>query len=222
MSGVSWGTTLALAYAQAHPDRVTQSVLVAVGTTSREEVHWLTEGVGRFFPEAWRRFEREADRRNGERIVEAYARRLASGDRQDRLRTARAWNDWESTHISLDPNWTPIDQRFNQEQGLTFATLVTHYWSNDAFLQNGREILGCMTTIQHIPAVLIYGRRDISGPVVTAWRLHQLWPASRMLVVESEGHGGPKAMEQMRIALDPFAPAEERSDSAPIQSRNSN
>jgi proline iminopeptidase len=207
VSGVSWGTTLALAYAQAHPDRVSQLVLVAVGTTSREEVDWITEGVGRFFPEAWRRFERDSGRCKGERIVEAYARRLSTGDRQDRLRAARAWNDWESTHISLDPNWTPLDQRFNEEQGLTYATLVTHYWSNDAFLRNGQEILGRMSIIAHIPGVLISGRRDISGPVATAWRLHELWPVSRMLIVESEGHGGPEAMRRMRLALDLFAPA---------------
>jgi proline iminopeptidase len=95
VSGVSWGTTLALAYAQAYPDRVSELVLVAVTTTSREEVDWITEGVGRIFPEAWQRFEQESDRRNGERIVEAYARRLASGDLQDRQRAAHAWNEWE-------------------------------------------------------------------------------------------------------------------------------
>ena len=107
--------------------------------------------------------------------MEAYARRLAMSDMQDRLRAAHAWNDWESTHISLDPNWVPIDQLFDEEQGLAFATLVAHYWSNDGFLQNGKEILGRVSTIGHIPAVLIHGRRDISGPVMTAWRLHRLW-----------------------------------------------
>ena len=125
-------------------------------------------------------------------------------DMQDRLRAAHAWNDWESTHISLDPNWVPINQLFDEEQGLAFATLVAHYWSNDGFLQNGKEILSRVSTIGHIPAVLIHGRRDISGPVMTAWRLHRLWRASRLCVVESEGHGGPQSMEQMRIALDLF------------------
>lgn len=205
VSGVSWGTTLALAYAQVHPDRVSELVLVAVTTTSREEVDWITEGVGRIFPEAWQRFEQASGRRDGERVVEAYARRLAAGDIRDRLRAAHAWNDWESAHISLDPNWVPIDQRFHEEQGLAFATLVTHYWSNDGFLQNGKEILRRVSAIGHIPAVLIHGRRDISGPAITAWRLHQLWPASRLCIVESDGHGGPQSMGQMRLALDSFA-----------------
>src|SRR5690242_12665640 len=88
LSGASWGTTLALAYAQAHPDRVSELVLVAVTTTSRDEIDWITEGVGRIFPEAWQRFERESGRHSGERIVEAYARRLATGDRRESLRAA--------------------------------------------------------------------------------------------------------------------------------------
>lgn len=205
VSGVSWGTTLALAYAQAHPHRVSALVLVAVTTTSREEVDWITEGVGRIFPEAWQRFEQASDRRDGERIVEAFARRLAADDVQDRLRAARAWNDWETTHISLDPNWVPIDHRFDDAQGLVFATLVTHYWSKDGFLQDGKEILGNVATIGHIPAVLIHGRRDISGPANTAWRLHRQWPASRLCIIESEGHGGPQSMQQMRVALAAFA-----------------
>ncbi len=205
VSGVSWGTTLALAYAQAHPDRVSELVLVAVTTTSRDEVDWITEGVGRMFPEAWQRFVRASGRRDSERIVEAYARRLATGDLQDRLQAGRAWNDWEATHVSLDPNWVPVDQSFDEERQLTFATLVTHYWSNDGFLRNGKEILSRVSEIGHIPAALIHGRRDISGPVITAWRLDQLWPASRLCIVESEGHGGPQSMEQMRLTLDSFA-----------------
>lgn len=205
VSGVSWGTTLALAYAQAHPDRISELVLVAVTTTSREEIDWITEDVGRIFPEAWQRFEQASGRRVGERIVETYARRLATGDKGDRLLAARAWNDWESTHVSLDPNWRPIDQRLDEAQGLAFATLVTHYWSHDGFLRDGKEILRRVSAIRHIPAVLIHGRRDISGPAITAWQLHQLWLASRLRIVESEGHGGPQSMEEMRIALDSFA-----------------
>jgi proline iminopeptidase len=204
VSGVSWGTTLAIAYAQTYPGVVSELALAAVTTTSREEVDWITEGVGRIFPEAWQQFEKASGRRDNERIVEGFARRLASGDIEDRLRAARAWCDWESTHISLGPNWAPTDQRFDETGDLAFATLVTHYWSNDGFLRNGAEILARISAIEHIPAVLIHGRRDISGPVITAWRLHQLWPASRLSIVESEGHGGPKSMKQLRTALDSF------------------
>lgn len=204
VSGISWGTTLALAYAQAHPDRVSEMVLAAVTTTSREEVTWITEDVGRLLPEAWQRFAQGSDRRAGERVVEAYARRLATGDGADRAAAARDWCAWEDAHASLGPHSAPLaftDPGAEQ----TFATLVTHYWSNDAFLQGAGRIDARMDRIAHIPAVLLHGRRDISGPAVTAWRLHRLWPESRLHVVETEGHGGPEMMERMRLACDAFA-----------------
>lgn len=205
IAGSSWGATLALAYAQAHPDRVTELALVAVTTTSHEGVNWITEGVGCLFPEEWEQFEKASSRREGERVVEAYARRLANGSLEERLQAAQNWNAWESTHISLDPNWTPIESRFDDLQGLAFATLVTHYWANDGFLRNSAEILANMDRIAHIPAALICGRRDFSGPAITAWRLHQAWPASRLRVIETEGHGGPLSTNEMRMALDAFA-----------------
>ena len=205
VSGVSWGTTLALAYALTHPARVTELALVGVTTTSREEVDWITEGVGRIFPEAWDRFDRASRRRQGERIVEAYARRLAGDDPADRSQAALDWDEWEVTHVSLDPLWTPDRRHVEPEQRQTFATLVTHYWANDGFLAEGAAILDRVTELQHIPAVLIHGRHDISGPLVTPWRLHQCWPTSRLIVVESEGHGGPQSMEHFRLAVDAWA-----------------
>lgn len=204
VSGVSWGATLALALAQSHPKRVSEMVLMAVTTTSRAEVEWITEGVGRLFPQEWEAFEAASARRPDERIVEAYARRLASSNDLDRLAAAEAWNEWESTHISLDPNFTPISHRFDDQRALVFATLVTHYWANDGFLGAGNAILERMPSIESIPAVLIHGRRDYSGPLITPWKLHQLWSSSRLIVVEEEGHGGPKCRGQMRLALDSF------------------
>lgn len=205
VTGVSWGCTLALAYAQAHPDRVTEMVLVAVTTTSRDEVDWITEGVGRIFPEAWERFEHASGRRPGERVVEAYARRLAGEDEHDRARAADAWDDWESVHISLDPLHQPGPLHDDAAERLVLATLVTHYWAHDGFLTGGSEILNRAARIAHIPAVLIHGRRDISGPVITPWRLHKRWSASRLVVVEHEGHGGVDSMEEMCRMTDAFA-----------------
>jgi proline iminopeptidase len=204
VAGASWGSTLALAYAQAHPDRVTEVALFAVTTTSRAEVDWITEHVGRVFPEAWDMFAAAVDRGDGERVVDAYARVLRTGSRAERERAAGAWDAWESTHVSLDPAWQPGPMIADPQRRLVFATLVTHYWSNDAFL--GRSgILDRIDRIAHVPAVLLHGRRDISGPAVTAWRLHQCWPASRLTIVEDEGHGGPTIIRQMVEALDGFA-----------------
>lgn len=204
VSGVSWGTTLALAYAQACPEAVTALVLGAVTTTSREEVAWITEGVGAIFPEAWDQFATESACRDGERVVDAYARRLASGNPDDRAQAARAWCAWEDTHVSLSPNFAPLSFP-DPEAARVFATLVTHYWSNDGFLRGGTAILACMDRLRDVPSILIHGRRDISSPARTAWLLSRSWPASRLHIVETEGHGGPELQARMQRAITAFA-----------------
>lgn len=204
VAGVSWGTTLALAYAQAHPERVTDMVLVAVTTTSRDEVDWITEGIGRIFPEAWQRLAAASGQRDGERVVDAYARRLSSEAEADRVQAAQEWIAWENTHVSLGPDWSPLAFA-DPRQAMVFATLVTHYWSNDAFLHGEHRPIERMHRIETIPATLIHGRRDISGPAAAAWTLHRRWPVSRLHIVETEGHGGPRMMALMREACEAFA-----------------
>jgi proline iminopeptidase len=196
VTGVSWGSTLALAYAEAHPDRVDGLVLLAVTSTSREEVDWITDGVSRLFPEAWARLLGAAEPRPGERVVEAVARRLRSADPEIRELAATAWAEWEATHVSLNPGFSPGPVVVDRNK----ATLVTHYWAHDAFL-GPTGILDGIDALRKIPAVLIHGRRDVSSPVVTAWRLHQAWPASDLRIVEDEGHGGPRMWELLAEAI---------------------
>jgi proline iminopeptidase len=207
VTGVSWGSTLALAYALRHPNRVVGIALVAVTTTSRDEVDWITEGVGRVFPEAWREFADAAHRRPGERVVEAYARRLAGADRGDARQAALEWDRWESTHVSLDPYWQPGPLFTDERKREAFALLVTHYWSHDGFLTNGEEILARISELEGIPGYLIHGRHDISGPVLTPWELHQRWNGSRLIVIEDEGHGGPKSIQELVRAVEEIAAA---------------
>lgn len=184
LTGISWGTTLALAYAQAHPQRVSEIVLGAVTTTSRAEVAWITETVGCIFPEAWSEFDQVANRRAGERLIDAYYRLIRHPDLRKREFAAEAWCRWEDA-VSLKPQARFVDPDFR----MNFATLVIHYFANAAF-QEGKEILQHMKQIAHLPGVLIHGRLDVSGPLQTAWRLHQCWSKSRLVVVETEGHGG--------------------------------
>jgi proline iminopeptidase len=200
VNGVSWGSTLALAYAQAHPTRVAALVLMAVTTTSRAEVDWITETVGAVFPEAWERFASHAEEagigyvRGQGRLVTAYARLLTSPDPAVRDAASQAWAEWEDHHISIgtggfrrDPRWD--DQVFRHG----FATLVTHYWAHDGFLDP--PLLDRTDRLSQIPGTLIHGRRDISGPVVVAWTLHGAWPRSELLIDEGEGHGGSSMVE---------------------------
>jgi proline iminopeptidase len=200
LNGVSWGSTLALAYAQAHPQRVLGIVIMAVTTTSRFEVDWITETVGAVFPEAWDRLASHAEesgigyRRGHGRLIEAYAGLLASPDPSVRDAASEAWAEWEDHHVSIgaggfhrDPRWE--DPQFRH----CFAMLVTHYWAHDGFLDP--PILDRMDHLGSIPATLIHGRRDISGPLLTAWRLHRAWPGSELIVDEGEGHGGDSMVE---------------------------
>ena len=134
LTGVSWGTTLALAYAQAHPERISELVLAAVTTTSRSEVIWITETVGRFFPEAWFEFEQAANRRAGERLIHAYYRLIRDPDLKTRKLAARAWCRWEEALVSLEPEAKP-SARFT----LTFTFAAGCPWRSFVLI----EYFGC-------------------------------------------------------------------------------
>ena len=210
VNGVSWGSTLALAYAQTRPERVLGIVLFAVTTTSRREVDWVTEGIGAVFPEAWDRLAGHAEQsgigyaRGKGRLVEAYARLMDSPNPAVQDAASREWALWEDTHISIgaggfqrDPRWD--DERFR----LAFVRLTAHYWSHDGFCEP--PILGRMNRLQGIPGILIHGRRDISSPAITAWQLHRQWPESKLIIDEGEGHGGASMIERWREANDQLA-----------------
>ncbi len=215
VNGASWGSTLALAYAQAHPDRVLGIVLYAVTTTSRREVEWITEGVGMMFPEAWDRFASHAEhagvgyRRGDGRLIDAYAQLMASPEESVREAASQEWALWEDTHVSIgagglhrDPRWA--DDRFRH----AFSRLTAHYWSHDGFCHP--PILDRTDRLRGIPGVLIHGRRDVSSPLRTAWELHQRWPDSTLLVDEGEGHGGFSMVQAWRDANGRLASAQRR------------
>jgi proline iminopeptidase len=203
--GLSWGTTLALAYAQAHPDRVSELVLGAVTTTSPDEVEWITESVGRIFPEEWDRFAAASGRKSGQRVIDAYYDLITSPDPAVREAAARNWCRWEDVHVSLDPSHAPHPGFDDPAYRLVFATLVIHYWKHAGFARDGGLLAG-MDTIAHIPGVLAHGRIDVSGPLVTAWELHKRWPGSELIVIEHEGHGGDAMIDALRRAIARFAP----------------
>jgi proline iminopeptidase len=204
ITGGSWGSTLGLAYAQAHPDRVTGIVLSSITVTSEEEVRWITEDVGHLFPVEWDEFASAVRNFQGARLIDRYYSAITSPDADTRRKAADAWCDWENAHISLDPNWKPVPLFEDPEMRLRFATLVIHYWKHSGFLSD-RPILSGMAALSGIPATLIHGRYDVSLPIRTAWDLHKRWPGSRVIVIQDEGHGGPKMSEQMSQVLSELA-----------------
>ena len=207
VAGVSWGVTLGIAYAQRHPNAVRAMVFGAITSADRREIDWILRDMGRVFPREWEDFvalvPQSARRGN---VAAAYARLLADGDAGVRERAARAWCDWEDTHVSLAPGWTPDPRYDDPTFRSVFARLVTHYWGNYCFLPD-RDQLAHMDSIAAISAVLIHGRYDVSGPLDTAWELHRAWPASTLVVLERAGHGGTGFTSAMVEALDSFRAA---------------
>lgn len=199
--GGSWGTTLGLAYAEAHPERVSEMILVSVVTTTRREVEWITRGMGRVFPEEWARLRAGVpeEERDGDLSL-AYSRLLSSPDPIVRERAALAWCRWEDTHVATVAGHRP-DPRYDDPRfRLCFARIVTHYWSNAAFLDDG-QLVRDADRLAGIPGVLITGRLDISGPADIAWELAHAWPGSELVIVEEAGHGGGHAaMDEANLA----------------------
>ncbi len=186
--GTSWGSTLALAYAQTHSANVRAIVLAGVTTTRLLEIDWLTHGLARLFPAEWDRLLNAlpANLRDGG-VVEGYHRLLNSSDLDIRLEAARSWHDWEAASILLaDPEGLP---RRWQDPGylLTRARIITHYFRNLAWLDDG-VLLRDAERLAGIPGVLVQGRLDLEAPLVTAWELSRAWPQCRLVVVENAAH----------------------------------
>lgn len=192
--GLSWGTTLGLAYAQAHPDRVRGLVLGLVTTTSRQEVDWITEGVGQLFPREWDRFAAAVPTHlSYMRVVDAYAEMLFDPDPAVRDHAAREWCRWEDAHVSLDPGFRPNPRFEDPEFRLRFARLVTHYWRHAAFLEED-QLVRDAPILNGIPGSLIHGRYDVSSPLETAWRLSRRWETSELHAMNDAGHGGGEGL----------------------------
>lgn len=202
--GASWGVALGIAYAQRHPQVVLAMVFAAVTSADRHEIDWLVRDMARVFPREWDQFiSLVPSARSEGNPAAAYASLLKDPDPVIREQAAAAWCAWEDTHVSLTPGWTP-DPRYNDPSvRLLMATVVTHYWGHYCFLPDGDQLAN-MDAIADIPAVLIHGRYDISSPLDTAWRLHQAWPASRLVVLDDAGHGGTGFTEAIVEATDSF------------------
>jgi proline iminopeptidase len=205
--GGSWGATLGFAYAEQHPESVSELVLFSVTNTTKREVDWITRDMGRIFPAEWTRFRDVVpeDERDGN-LALAYSRLLHDADPAVREKAARAWCDWEDTHVATHPGYRPDPRYQDPVLRLRFARLVTHYWGNAGWLDDG-VLLREAGKLAGIPGVLIHGRLDISSPADIAWSMARAWPDAELQLVEDAGHGlGTASMSELVIAaLDRFA-----------------
>ncbi|MBX6323584.1 MAG: prolyl aminopeptidase [Rhodospirillaceae bacterium] len=196
--GGSWGSTLALAYAETHPERVRALVLRGIFLCRKSEIDWFLYGLRTMAPEAWRNFAElvtEAERGD---LLEAYYRRLVDPDPAVHMAAARAWSIYEGTCCTLLPSPETVESFAQDTLALGLARMEAHYFRNNIFLPEN-ALLDNLGRIRHIPAVIVQGRYDLVCPIVTADELHRAWPEARYVVVPEAGHS---AMEPgIRAAL---------------------
>jgi proline iminopeptidase len=205
--GGSWGSTLAVAYAERHPVRVTEVVAALITTSRRSESDWLYWGVASIFPEEFQRFRAVAPAAtSSQELFAGYSSAMADPDPLVRIEAARAWARWEDTVLSLEPVLRPFSFGGDDEDGLTaMARICAHYAEHGAFLDEGALIRDA-GLLAGIPGVLIHGRMDLSCPARTAWELAQAWPGARLLIDDKSGHKGSDTKNQWMVqALDAFA-----------------
>ena len=207
VTGGSWGSTLGLAYAERHPERVTEIVLSAVTSGRRSESDWLYRGAARFFPGEWEQFRAgvPAADRDGD-LIAAYARLMENPDPHVRERAALSWSAWEDAVLSLEPNAKP--NPFSDRPPAAMLAMVricAHYAVHGAWLEEG-ALLRDAGRLAGIPGVLIHGRLDLSCPLDTAWELARAWPDAELVAPADSGHLGSDSKRLSLLdALDRFA-----------------
>ena len=207
--GGSWGSTLALAYAQAHPDRVSELVLRGIFLLRRWELLWYYQhGASLLFPDKWERFLAAIPPEEQDDLIAAYRRRLIDPDPAVQLAAARAWSLWEGETITLLPNPGYTSQFGADEFARAFARIENHYFVHDAWLEEG-QLLRDVDRLRDIPGVIVQGRYDIATPAASAWDLHRAWPEADFVLVEGAGHAysEPGIQTALLDATDRFAGA---------------
>ncbi|MBS1985557.1 MAG: prolyl aminopeptidase [Bdellovibrionales bacterium] len=205
--GGSWGSTLALAYAQTHPERCTALVLRGIFLCRKKEIRWFYQfGAHHIFPEEWQRYQSVIPPNEREDMVSAYYKRLTSPDETTRLNAAKGWSRWEASTISLIPNMDLINRFTGDHMAVAIARIECHYFMNAAFFKTDNWLIENVDKIRHIPAVIINGRYDAVCPTESAWELHQAWPEAKLEVIPDAGHyaGEPGIMDALIRATNSF------------------
>jgi proline iminopeptidase len=187
--GGSWGSTLSLAYAQAHPGSVSEIVLRGIFLLRKEELHWFyQDGASRIFPEAWSGFLEIIDEDKRDNLMSAYHKIFTSDDKQKRLNAAIAWSRWEAATSSLSYKPSLVEEFSDPEFALAFALIENHYFINKGWFKTENQLIENIDKIRSIPTVIVQGRYDVVCPMKTAWELSEAWPEAEMIIAPSSGH----------------------------------
>lgn len=194
LCGGSWGSTLALAYAQTHPDSVSELILRGVFLLRRAEIEWFyQEGCSWIFPDAFEDYRKPIPPEERGDMIAAYHRRLTGSDPAARLEAARAWSVWEGTTLSLLQDPGRVSRFSADDYAIAFARIECHYFVNKGFFEHDDQLLRQVSKIRHIPGVIIHGRYDVVTPLRNAWDLKQVWPEVDLRIVADAGHAMTEA-----------------------------
>lgn len=205
--GGSWGSALSLAYAETHPERVTELVLRGIFTLRRWELEWYYQrGASLFFPDKWDHFAAAIPAAERADMMAAYHERLTGSDRSERVRTAKEWARWEGETITLLPDPSVSDTFHDEDYAVAFARIENHYFVHAGWMEEG-QLIRDAGLLKNIPGVIVQGRYDVACPPQTAWDLHRAWPEAEFHLVEGAGHAlsQPGILHHLIEATDRFA-----------------
>ncbi|MCC4908481.1 prolyl aminopeptidase [Microbacterium sp. cx-59] len=205
--GGSWGSALALAYAQAHPEVVSELVLRGIFTLRRHELEWFYEGgASAIFPDLWEDYLAAIPVLERNHLIDAYHRRLFDPDPAVHRPAALAWTRWEASTLTLRPDPDLVASMTDADAATAFARIENHYFVNAGWFREG-QLIDEVDRIRHIPAVIVQGRYDVCTPIMTAWDLHRAWPEAELAVIDDASHSAtePGIAAALRAATDRFA-----------------
>lgn len=205
--GGSWGSTLALSYAETHPERVSELILRGVYTLTKAELDWYYQyGVSEMYPDRWEQFIAPIPEAERDNLMAAYHRRLTGDNEAEKLACAKAWSQWEGSTISLNPAPDRVEDFGDDHFALAFARIENHFFTHGGWLEDG-QLLRDAHKLNGIPGVIVHGRYDMPCPLRTAWELSKRWNEGELHIIEAAGHtmAEPGILDQLIRATDRFA-----------------
>ncbi|MGN6588761.1 MAG: prolyl aminopeptidase [Sphingomicrobium sp.] len=207
--GGSWGSTLALAYAQTHPERTTELVLRGIFLFDQYELDWMYEegGASQIYPDKFAEFLAPIPENERGNLVEAYRKRLTGEDQDVQLTAAQAWSKWEGDIVTLLPSPSTVEHFTSPEVAIAVSRIENHYMANHGWLEEGQLLRGAAEKLRGIPGVIVQGRHDSCTPPSAAWKLKQAWPEVELNIIPDAGHlfSEPGNLDALVRATDKFA-----------------
>jgi proline iminopeptidase len=205
--GGSWGSTLALAYAETHPEAVSHMVLRGIFLCRKSEIDWFYQGGAHWiFPEIWKQYLAPIDPEERGDLVKAFYRRLTSDNERIRLEAAKAWSGWEGATVHLVPDSATYTKFTSDHMSVSLARIECHYFIHGCWFKSDNQLIEDVGRIRHIPSVIIHGRYDVVCPVKNAFDLHEAWPEADLRIVPDAGHAfdEPGILRELMAAVDRF------------------